>query len=132
MCYWQRHAHKAVLVFSAVAILFQIMGQGSPKWERLFVLLIGAAFLVSFGLAFWHTGVEYKWWEGPKTCAVGANMDAFDTNDILGALKGNVKMPACSDAPWHLFTISMAGYNALISAGAAIISFMTASKGSKA
>ncbi|HFB54597.1 MAG TPA: disulfide bond formation protein B [Hellea balneolensis] len=132
MCYWQRHAHKAVLVISAVAILFQLMAPNNPKRERLFVLLIGCAFLVSFGLAFWHTGVEYKWWEGPKTCSVGANMDAFNANDILGALKGKVKMPACSDAPWHLFGISMAGYNALISAGAAIMSFIVASKGSKA
>lgn len=122
MCYWQRHAHKAVLVISAVALLSRY-GLKSPRFNKLFVLLIGLAFLVSFCLAFWHTGVEYKWWQGPKTCAAVQTSDVINASDILKAISGETKSPSCSDAPWHLFNISMAGYNAIISALGVFLSF---------
>ena len=72
--------------------------------------------MVSFGLAFWHAGVEYKWWEGPKTCAATAASSSVGASDIIKMLEGKSKLPSCTDAPWHLFKISMAGYNAIISA----------------
>ena len=126
MCYWQRHAHKAVLAISALALIYRFISK-NDKWDRLFLGLIGLAFVVSFGLAFWHTGVEYKWWEGPKTCsAIGSTAD-INVGDIMKALEGG-KLPACSDAPWHLFKISMAGYNAALSGIAALFSFGFATK----
>ena len=120
MCYWQRHAHKAVLVIAVLALLSQKF-VGEPRLNRAFILLLALAFAVSFGLAFWHVGVEYKWWEGPKSCMVGST--EIDMTNILEALNKPAKMPACSDAPWHLFNISMAGYNALISGLACLVSF---------
>ena len=126
MCYWQRHAHKAVLLISIAALLVRFFSKNS-QWDRLFLVLIGLAFAVSFALAFWHTGVEYKWWEGPKSCAAIGSTSQINTSDILKALEGG-KLPACSDAPWHLFKISMAGYNAALSSIAALFSFGFATK----
>jgi disulfide bond formation protein DsbB len=120
MCYWQRHAHKAVLVIAVLALLTRQITM-DRRWERRFLVLLGLAFLVSFGLAFWHTGVEYKWWPGPQTCSGGAVV--VDTADIMKALETPVKMPSCGDIPWSLLGISMAGYNAIISMGAALFSF---------
>lgn len=125
MCYWQRHAHKAVLAIAILALIVQQLTM-DRRWERRFLLLIGLAFLVSFGLAFWHTGVEYKWWEGPKSCMGGAV--TIDPADILKALETPVKMPSCGEVPWSMLGISMAGYNAMISLGAAIMSFLFAIK----
>ena len=126
MCYWQRHAHKAVLVISAIALLARFLSK-NDKWDRLFLVLIGLAFAVSFALAFWHMGVEYKWWEGPKTCSALGSSSQINTSDILKALEGG-KLPGCADAPWHLFKISMAGYNAALSGIAALFSFGFAAK----
>ena len=120
MCYWQRHAHKLVLVFSGLALFVRFYGK-TDKYNKFFVLLISLAFLLSFGLAFWHSGVEYKWWEGPKTCSGGGGV--VSGSAILEALNSKPKMPSCGDVPWSLFGISMAGYNALISLGASLISF---------
>lgn len=128
MCYWQRHAHKAVLVIAVLAILVRALTK-SGKWDRIFLTLIGLAFLVSFGLAFWHAGVEYKWWEGPKTCSATLSITDITPADISKIFEPGVKLPSCSDAPWHMFGISMAGYNALISAAAAIISLGVALRG---
>jgi len=123
MCYWQRHAHKAVIVIAVIALIVRQFTM-DRRWESRFLALIGLAFLLSFGLAFWHVGVEFKWWEGPKTCMVGAGASDFNTESLLNALENPVEMPACSEAPWHLLNISMAGYNAVFSGLAALISFV--------
>lgn len=77
---------------------------------------IALAFLVSVGIAFWHVGVEYKWWEGPKTCMTGTpeKID-FDPNTFLNSLDAPQKLPGCDTAVWHFLGLSMAGWNALIS-----------------
>ena len=126
MCYWQRHAHKAVLLLGMLALLL-IWMKSNNTLLRLSLLLIGLAFIVSFGLAFWHMGVEYKWWEGPKSCAAQPHTE-INLEDIQKALSGGIKLPSCSDVPWHLFGISMAGYNALISGISAVLSFTALAK----
>jgi len=120
MCYWQRYAHHAVLAISALALVLTLLSQKHP---RLFAALLTIAFLVSFGLAFWHVGVEFKWWEGPKTCSapVGGDLEVMDPTKFWEEASKE-KMPACSDAPWHFLGLSMAGWNALASLGGAIIS----------
>lgn len=128
MCYWQRHAHKVVIVISVLGLIMKALGN-SGKWDRLIIALLGIAFLVSFGLAFWHMGVEYKWWLGPKSCSAIPGSTQINPEDILNALNGSGKMPLCSDAPWDLFGISMAGYNALLSGLAALISIVLIIKG---
>ncbi len=119
MCYWQRHAHKVVIGVAATAIAFNIARKGSP---RFWLILIALAFLGSFAVAFWHVGVEYKWWEGPKVCSASAvDLDDIRTDNLLESLSGPIKMPACSEAVWHFLGLSMAGWNALISLGAALM-----------
>jgi len=118
MCYWQRHAHKGVLAVAAAALLLTFAGKNYPKF---FAFLIGLAFLVSFGMAFWHVGVEYQWWEGPKNCMVGALDPDFDPSKIWDEVD-KIKLPACTAVAWK-FVLSMAGWNALFSAFGAIFSF---------
>ena len=122
MCYWQRHAHKIVLGIAAIAIALQIGGKALPK---LFSILLALAFLGSVYMAFWHVGVEYGYFEGPKLCAVGGDgMAGFDPNDPLGGLDQKIKGPACSEALWHFLGLSMAAWNGIISLfGAALMLF---------
>lgn len=125
MCYWQRHAHKAVLVLAVLALGTSYLGKKNP---RLFATLIGLAFVVSFGLAFWHVGVEYKWWEGPKTCS--GTVEAITNIDPTNLFDDPSKLrpPACTEAPWHFLGLSMAAWNAAISALGAIGSFIGAKR----
>jgi disulfide bond formation protein DsbB len=113
MCYWQRHAHKAVL---AVAVLWFILRAFGVKVEAIMKWVVVAAFLVSFYFAAWHMGVEYGIFEAPPTCLAG-NLGtlAVDSNDPLAFLDNNIRPPACSEAVWHFLSLSMAGWNALIS-----------------
>lgn len=113
MCYWQRHAHKAVLGAAALWLGLRAMGVDAAEMLKWAVV---AALLVSFGLAAWHVGVEFGWLDAPATCAAG---DAFvadvDPNDPLAFLEKSIKPPACSEAVWHFLGLSMAGWNALLS-----------------
>ncbi len=113
MCYWQRHAHKVVLVIAAIAIALQI---GGKPFSKLFGILLTLAFLGSVYMAFWHVGVEFGYFEGPKLCAAdGGGMAGFDPNDPLGGLDKKIKGPACSEALWHFLGLSMAAWNGIIS-----------------
>ena len=127
MCYWQRHAHKAVLV---IAVLAAALNMGGRPMPRLFNTLLALAFLGSAYVAFWHVGVEYKIFEGPQTCAAGGGgMAGFDRDDPLGGLDQKIKGPACSEALWHFLGLSMAAWNGIISLiGAGLMLFMMKDK----
>ena len=113
MCYWQRHAHKAVLGVAALWLILRKLGVKAAEILRWAAVL---ALLVSFIVAAWHVGVELGMLEGPKSCAAGAaHVPEIDPNDPLGFLNTPVQPPACSEAVWHFLGLSMAGWNALLS-----------------
>ena len=113
MCYWQRHAHKAVLAVAALWLVLRAFGVEAAEILRWAVVL---ALLVSFGYAAWHVGVEYGILEGPKECSAGSTyIPEVDPNDPLGFLNSSVRPPACSEAVWHFLGLSMAGWNAAVS-----------------
>jgi disulfide bond formation protein DsbB len=109
MCFWQRYAHLAVLAVAALALL---SGNRAIGW--LAVLAMAAA----AGLGLFHAGVEQKWWQGITACTapVSAGMSTADMLDTLM----NAPLVRCDEIPWSLMGISMAGWNALISTGAAL------------
>ena len=127
MCYWQRHVHKIVLAIAVLALALAAMGQRHP---RFMAVLLGLALLASFAMAFWHAGVEYKWWEGPASCAASGDVPDYTglTYEQIKELMNKSKPPACSDSPWPNSPISMAGLNALISLAGALICFGFARK----
>lgn len=79
-------------------------------------LLGGLVLLVGAGIAGYHVGVEFKWWEGPTSCS-GAVGSAEMTLEELKAAVMSAAPVRCDDIPWSLFGISMAGYNFLLSLG---------------
>ena len=109
MCFWQRYAHLAVL---AVAGLALITGNRAAGWLAVLAMAIAA------GLGLFHAGVEQKWWQGVTACTapVSAGMSTAEMLDTL------MKAPLvrCDEIPWSLLGVSMAGWNALVSAAAAL------------
>lgn len=109
MCYWQRYAHLAVL---AVAGLALITGNRAAGWVAVLAMAIAA------GLGLFHAGVEQKWWQGVTACTapVSAGMSTAEMLDTLM----NAPLVRCDEIPWSLLGVSMAGWNVLVSAGAAL------------
>ena len=114
LCLWQRDAYWAAIVLSLLAILLGSRSPGSRGWGRRWVLaLIGLAFLSGAGIAFFHVGVEQKWWEGASSC-VGGNLSGLGGADLEAAIM-TAPVTRCDDVAFELFGISMAGYNGLLS-----------------
>ncbi len=115
LCLDQREAHWAGLGVALAGLALAM----TFKAKRVAAAAAGACALIYFisaGLAFYHAGVEHKFWPGPATCS-GAGAAALDPGALQDVLKGVTPVVSCSDAAWSLFGISMAGYNLLISAG---------------
>jgi disulfide bond formation protein DsbB len=125
LCYRQRDIHWAAFWVSGLAFAVTSV---RPSVARIACGAVAVIFLCSTVLATYHTGVEWKWWPGPASCT-GGHFKAVSAADMASLLNGTSHVVACDDAAWRMFGVSMAGYNALISALIAALSVVVAWRG---
>jgi disulfide bond formation protein DsbB len=82
--------------------------------------LIALAGLMVWGayLGVFHAGVEWKFWPGTPECAGAATLGP------AGGLRERLQdivVVRCDEAAWRFLGISLAGYNAVISAVLAVV-----------
>ncbi|MDZ3830379.1 MAG: disulfide bond formation protein B [Sphingopyxis sp.] len=111
MCYWQRWPHQAAIVLAAVALLMR----GNDRAVRLLTLIAAIAIAISGLIGIFHAGVEYGLWEGLTTCSTGAT-GPVSLDTIMAA-----PITRCDVPQWTLAGISLAGFNAIFSLGAAAL-----------
>lgn len=114
MCMWQRYPHFAAIAIGLVGGLLLTMNALPASLAKPIAVLALLCVAITGGIGVYHAGVEWHWWQGPSACTGSA----FQLN---GALDLNAHVVSCEHAAWRLFGISMAGYNAIISLGAAIV-----------
>ena len=109
LCLQQRWAYY----FSLPVLVLIVLRLGRPgtdidvvRWGFLAVVL---AFLLNAGLGFYHSGVEWGWFEGPSACASGAGLSG-GLPDLTRA-----RVISCTDAQWRMFGLSFAGWNVVAS-----------------
>lgn len=124
LCYQQRIPYYFAIPLGLVLAALALYG-GNRTLVRYGLYLLALILVVSVGLGVFHAGVEWKLWQGPTTCSSGAPVNA-PVGNILDALKKPIRAVPCDEAAWRLFGISLAGYNALISAAAAFVAFLGA------
>lgn len=120
LCLRQREVYWVAAAVAAAGMVVTRLPRGE-RWRLGFNALLGLIFLVGMGVAVYHAGAEWKFWPGPTACASaggGASAEA-----MAGLLRGDeIKPPACDEAPWMFAGLSMAGWNAVISLGLALMS----------
>jgi disulfide bond formation protein DsbB len=91
--------------------------------------------LVLAGLMLWnaymgvfHAGVEWKWWIGPAECT--GTPEFGGAGGFLNRLQ-NINITRCDEAAWRFLGLSLAGYNALISAALALVALLGAKAAAK-
>ena len=119
LCYKQRWAYYAGIPLAGAALLFALYQ--SRQVAILALTFCAAGFLVNAFFGVYHAGVEWHWWEGPAGCAGGADLSA-PVGNLLETIRTET-IVRCDEAAWRFLGISMAGYNALICAGLAIVAF---------
>jgi disulfide bond formation protein DsbB len=115
MCWWQRYAHFAGLGFALLSLLLR----NAPDRGRSFVWLAALGILASGGIGAYHAGVEADIFEGFTTCtsATGAGLSS---EDMLKAIMA-APIVRCDEVQFSFIGISMAGWNAILSVGAALL-----------
>jgi disulfide bond formation protein DsbB len=80
---------------------------------------IGLIFAASAIFGAYHAGVEWGFWPGPKDCT-GPLDHTRSVNDFLIQLQ-TVKIVRCDAAALRIFSLSLAGWNAVISAALGLL-----------
>jgi disulfide bond formation protein DsbB len=106
MCYWQRWPHAAAILLAGGAFVV-------PARSRLLTALAALAIAVSGAIGLFHAGVELGWWEGLTRCTAGG---ALSLDELM-----NVPLVRCDQVQWSWLGISMAGWNAILSLGSAVV-----------
>ena len=75
--------------------------------------VVALATLGNAGLAAYHAGVEWGFWQGPTDCT-GPVGNLGSAGNLLERLD-TVKVVRCDEVQWKFLGLSLAGYNVLIS-----------------
>ncbi|MCW1956471.1 MAG: disulfide bond formation protein B [Roseobacter sp.] len=110
LCLWQRYPH-------ALAILLAMIGLMVPG--RLWPALGALAALTTAAIGLYHTGVERKLWAGPSSCT-SSDISGLSPQDLLNQIMA-APIVRCDEAPWELFSLSMASWNAIASLALALV-----------
>ncbi len=112
LCLMQRTPYYVGIPLAVAALL--------AAWfraPRLVLVVLFAAFglvmLYNAGLATYHSGVEWGFWEGPTLCAEAPS--GRSAAEMLSQI-GTVTPASCTEAVWRFLGLSFAGWNVLISA----------------
>lgn len=118
LCLDQRNWHWGVAALSLVAFAALRFRPGLARWTA---GLIGAALVGAAAQAFFHVGVEQGW--VVYQCSTGA---AGNVRTLDAIPDGPIHIPSCDEIAWSLWGVSIAGWNAFLSAAAALASFAVA------
>jgi disulfide bond formation protein DsbB len=112
LCFEQRYAYYFAVPLALMVALGDQAGASRKVLAGAFVA-IAAGMLWNAALGVYHSGVEWRWWEGPQECA-GSLGDLGSAGALAERLK-SISVVRCDEAAWRFLGLSLAGYNALIS-----------------
>ena len=119
LCLLQRWPYYVAIPLGLLAALSSML-KAPPALTRTLLLLVGVSMLIGGGMGVYHAGAEWKFWEGPSTCATSVDAIARNADDLLADLNTQ-HGPSCTDASLRVLGLSFAGWNVIASAVLAAI-----------
>lgn len=118
LCLEQRMAYYWGLpILAAILVLWNRI----PLTVWYVVMLVAAAiFLWGTYMGVYHAGVEWGFWPGPTACT-GVGSTPEMSFDQLSDINSAPKVVPCDVVQFRFLGISLAGYNALVSAAVAVL-----------
>ena len=112
LCLAQRYAYYLVVPLGALTAI--AAAKDAPRGALVAGLaVIALATLGNAGLAAYHSGVEWGFWQGPTACT-GPVGNLGSAGNLLERLD-SVKVVRCDEVQWKFLGLSLAGYDVLIS-----------------
>ncbi|WP_299360334.1 disulfide bond formation protein B [uncultured Paracoccus sp.] len=113
LCILQRWPHVAAAAFG-----LGVLAIGPRRWLLVLGLLSALAAMLIAG---YHAGVEWGWWAGPSACTGSlGDLTALSTTDLMTRLNA-APVVRCDQPALVVLGLSMAGWNALASAGLSVL-----------
>jgi disulfide bond formation protein DsbB len=108
LCLQERYAYYFAVSASALAF---VLAQGyATGIARILLTLVALAFIANAIAGVYHSGIEWKWWQGPSNCAGGFELQWGEGGIV------DTPIIRCDEAPWRFLGLSFAGWSAVISA----------------
>ncbi|WP_306031332.1 disulfide bond formation protein B [Stappia sp. MMSF_3263] len=127
LCLEQRIPYYVGLPLAVLALVLMIAPAGAASRRTLAALLllaVAAVFAYGAALGVYQAGAEWGFWAGPSDCGGGTAAPGSAAN-MLNALR-STRVVSCTEASWRMFGLSFAGWNAVISAGLALLALAAA------
>jgi|TARA_A100001388_G_scaffold265739_1_gene238216 disulfide bond formation protein DsbB len=105
LCYWQRYPHIIAIIFG---VIYSFTSIGT------IVVIPAVAAFSSAGVGAYHFGIEKAFWPGPNTCSSG-NINNISTDALIEQIM-SAPITKCDEVLWSFLSISMAGWNTILSA----------------
>lgn len=111
LCLMQRWAYYAGV---PLALLVTLLAPRHPGLAKVGLLLLAVLWIGSTAFGIYHSGVEWKWWPGPTACS--------SQGGFSGGLPDlSAPVVLCDTPAIRIVGLSLAGWNALISLGMALV-----------
>lgn len=124
LCLMQRWPYYIGIPIGVLAVLSAAMN-APPAITRSLLLLAGLSMIIGAGMGVYHAGAEWKFWEGPSTCATSVDAITKNASDLLADMNTQ-HGPSCTDASLRVLGLSFAGWNVITSVVLAGIAVMGA------
>jgi disulfide bond formation protein DsbB len=123
LCLKERRVYYAAIPLAAV-VAWLSSGRGRRGLAAAGFVGLMLIFAANSLFGLYHTGVEWGIFPGPSECT-GSYTPAEDVNGFLKQLE-KVQVVRCDEPALHIFGLSLAAWNAIISAGLAALAFFGA------
>jgi len=117
LCLKERIPYYAAIPIAGLALLFS--ARGSRTFLRAALSMLALIFATSAIFGAYHAGIEWGFWPGPLECS-GPLDRARSGEDFLRQLQ-SVKVTRCDAPALRILGLSLAGWNAVVSAGLAAL-----------
>lgn len=121
LCLEQRTPYYVGLPAALIALGLVLHGS-MHRLAFLLLIVVAGIFAYGSGLGIYQAGAEWGFWLGPSDCGGGTSAPA-SAGDLLNALS-NTRVVSCTEASWRMLGLSFAGWNAVASAGLAVLALI--------
>ncbi|MFN3889905.1 MAG: disulfide bond formation protein B [Beijerinckiaceae bacterium] len=125
LCLQQRWAYY---IGVPLALAAAVTAARAPRAGGGLLAVVALIFAGSAVFGAWHAGVEWGFWPGPAGCTGDATQRASDMSDFMRQIE-TTKLVRCDEVSLRIFGLSLAGWNAVISAGVAGLAAIGARNG---
>ncbi|MCB1557842.1 MAG: disulfide bond formation protein B [Alphaproteobacteria bacterium] len=105
----------------SINIILGVLGAIITSRARMMIGASGLSFVINSCIAFYHSGVERKWWSGLSGCSTPDMTGSIE--EIMARIQAT-DVVRCDEIPWEMFGLSMANYNVVMCLGLGIGCFL--------